>query len=84
MAKYQFDKFILDKTEEKAAFDLVLEKTEAAAAEQKAILDKALIDMSEMQVGHNPHNWVRCSPHVLRAMGGIHGGRQDLHSCPPQ
>ncbi|KXZ47713.1 hypothetical protein GPECTOR_33g595 [Gonium pectorale] len=47
--KAQFDKFVLDKTEEKAAFDAVLEKTAAAAAQQKAIADKALLDMGELQ-----------------------------------
>ena len=50
-AKAQFDKFVLDKAEEKAAFDHVLEKTAAEASQQKAIADKALVDFGELQVG---------------------------------
>jgi hypothetical protein len=49
--KAQFDKFVLDKSEEKAAFDLVLEQTAEEVAAQKAIADKALVDMDELQVG---------------------------------
>ncbi len=48
--KAQFDKFVLDKAEEKAAFDAVLEKTAADAAAHKATADKALLDMGELQV----------------------------------
>jgi hypothetical protein len=51
VAKAQFDKFVTDKSEEKAAFDAVLEKTAADAAFQKAIADKALADVGELQVG---------------------------------
>jgi hypothetical protein len=50
-AKAQFDKFVLDKSEEKAAFDAVLETTTAEAAAQKAVADKALVDFGELQVG---------------------------------
>jgi hypothetical protein len=49
-SKAQFDKFVLDKAEEKAAFDAVLEHAEATAAQQKAIADKALVDFGELQV----------------------------------
>jgi hypothetical protein len=48
--KAQFDKFVLDKAEEKAAFDAVLEQTAAEASQQKAIADKALVDFGELQV----------------------------------
>ena len=41
---------MLDKTEEKAVFDAVLEKTAAEATAQKAVADKALLDMGELQV----------------------------------
>ncbi|KAG2443397.1 hypothetical protein HXX76_001757 [Chlamydomonas incerta] len=47
--KAQFDKFVLDKAEEKAAFDHVLEQTAAEASQQKAIADKALVDYGELQ-----------------------------------
>ena len=49
--KAQFDKFVLDKAEEKAAFDHVLAQTAAEASQQKAIADKALVDFGELQVG---------------------------------
>ncbi len=42
---------MLDKAEEKAAFDKVLEHTTQEAAAQKAVADKALLDMGEMEVG---------------------------------
>jgi hypothetical protein len=41
----------MDKAEEKAVFDKVLEDTYAEAAMQKATADKALVDMGELQVG---------------------------------
>ncbi|GIL62517.1 hypothetical protein Vafri_16725 [Volvox africanus] len=47
--KAQFDKFVIDKVEEKATFDRMLEVAEAQAVQQKAIADKALVDMGEMQ-----------------------------------
>ncbi len=50
-AKAQFDKFVLDKAEEKAEFDRALEHSVQKAAAQKAVADKALLDMGEMQVG---------------------------------
>ncbi len=50
-AKAQFDKFVLDKTEEKAEFDRALEHSGQKATVQKAVADKALLDMGEMQVG---------------------------------
>ncbi len=50
-AKAQFDKFVLDKAEEKAEFDRALEHSVQQAAVQKAVADKALLDMGEMQVG---------------------------------
>ncbi len=50
-AKAQFDKFVLDKAEEKAEFDRVLEHTAQEAAAQKAVADKALLDIGEMEVG---------------------------------
>jgi hypothetical protein len=50
-AKAAFDKFVVDKAEEKAAFDKVLEDTMAEASSQKATADKALVDVGEMQVG---------------------------------
>ncbi len=42
---------MLDKAEEKAAFDAVLEKTVADATAQKAVADKALVDFGELRVG---------------------------------
>jgi hypothetical protein len=42
---------VVDKAEEKAVFDKVLEDTMAEAATQKATADKALVDMGELQVG---------------------------------
>ncbi len=42
---------MLDKAEEKAEFDRVLEQTVREAAAQKAVADKALLDMGEMEVG---------------------------------
>ncbi len=50
-AKAQFDKFVLDKAEEKAEFDRALEHSVQKATVQKAVADKALLDMGEMQVG---------------------------------
>ena len=50
-AKAQFDKFVLDKSEEKAAFDLVLQHTAAEVSSMKTIADKALVDFVELQVG---------------------------------
>ncbi len=49
-AKAEFDKFVLDKAEEKAEFDKVLQLSTDQAAAQKAIADKALLDVGEMQV----------------------------------
>lgn len=49
--KAQFDKFVTDKAEEKAEFDKVLEHTAQEAAQHKAVADKAMMDMGELQVG---------------------------------
>lgn len=52
--KAQFDKFIIDKAEEKEMFDKIYDKmcedSLATASKQKASDDKALTDMSELQV----------------------------------
>ncbi len=50
-AKAKFDKFAADKAEEKAEFDLVLAQSVKETAAQKAVADKALLDMGEMEVG---------------------------------
>ncbi|GIL62519.1 hypothetical protein Vafri_16725 [Volvox africanus] len=47
--KAQFDKFVLDKVEEKASFDKAYEESIASACKHKALADKALVDLSELQ-----------------------------------
>ncbi|GIM16339.1 hypothetical protein Vretimale_18970 [Volvox reticuliferus] len=47
--KAQFDKFVLDKAEEKASFDKMYEESIASACKHKALADKALEDLSELQ-----------------------------------
>ncbi len=49
-AKAQFDKFVLDKAEEKAEFDRALEHSIQETAAMKAVADKALLDMGEVEV----------------------------------
>ncbi len=49
-AKAQFDKFVLDKADEKAEFDRTLAQSVQEAAAQRAVADKALLDMGEMEV----------------------------------
>lgn len=48
--KARLDKLVLDKSEEKAQFDLVQEKNAAEATQLKATVDKALVDFGEVQV----------------------------------
>ncbi|GLI71323.1 hypothetical protein VaNZ11_016483 [Volvox africanus] len=47
--KAQFDKFVLDKVEEKASFDKMYEESIASACKHKALADKTLVDLSELQ-----------------------------------
>ncbi len=64
---------MLDKAEEKAAFDAVLVHAEATAAQQKAIADKALVDFGELQVCGRVHVGLRCcySPVRESASGAL-------------
>ncbi len=52
--KAQFDKYVVDQVEEKAAFDKLMHDTAAQAAQHKAVADKAMMDMGELQVGPEP------------------------------
>lgn len=49
--KAQFDKYVVDQAEEKAAFSKLMQDTAEQAAQHKAVADKAMVDMGELQVG---------------------------------
>ncbi len=75
-AKAQFDKFVLDKAEEKAEFDRALEHSVQEAAAQKAVADNALLDMGEMEV-----SLVRMSMVLVQNAHGSGRVRVARHSC---
>lgn len=77
--KAHFDKYVLDQAEEKAAFDLVLEKTVAEGVQQKAVADKAMVDLNELQV------WQTLNPDgcCQELAGRLSGTRVPCHSSFP-